>query len=323
MKKINSKGIFIADPHFTDKNPPNRIDNYLDAISLKFQESLEIAKNLKVDYVVILGDLFDTYEPSAIVRNRVIDIISKGNNFNKWPFEIFLVVGNHDIYGKNPQTMDMTAIKTLEAVGLLKICDVSDKYGIYFGHYKNDIEKEKVDTDLPILAMHSNIVHTPAIFSDSILIKDFWTNENNKLVISGHYHAGYNIIKKEPGLFFANPGSLGRLSITDANNHLIQIAMVELKDSEVYNIEYIALHSAQPCDMVFDMKTVKENKKQKVDITEFINSIDNAKLTVSNDTNIIDGIKEYGKKINVEQEIIDEAIKRVSDIKIKEEDNDE
>lgn len=320
MKKVSSKGLYIADPHFTDKEIPNRKDIFLDAVSLKFQESLEIARDKNLDYVVILGDLFHTADPGA-ARNRVIEILLRGNNSKNWPFEIFLVAGNHDLYGKNMQAIDKTSIKTLETVGLVKICDYSEKYGIYFGHYKVGIEQEKVDVNFPILAMHSYILPN-SFYGSYVLIDDFFTNDSNKAVISGHYHAGYDIIEKKPGLYFANPGSLGRISATDATSHEIKVVMVELNKGEIDNIEYIPVGGACPAEQVFNLKAIEQNKKNKIDITEFINSIEIAKTTISKDADIVSSIKQFGEEIKMEQNVINEAIKRVLSAVDKEDEED-
>ena len=139
MTKVSSKGLYIADPHFMDGSVSSRKDVFLDAISIKFREALEIARDRELEYVVILGDLFDKAEPPGLVRNRVIEILMRGNNSKRWPFDIFLTVGNHDIYSHTIKTIEKTAVKTIESVGLFQICDESEKYGIYFGHFKNNI----------------------------------------------------------------------------------------------------------------------------------------------------------------------------------------
>jgi DNA repair exonuclease SbcCD nuclease subunit len=320
MEKINSRGLFIGDPHFKDGAVPNRKDNYLDSISLKFQESLEIARDLGLDYVVILGDLFNVQDPPGLVRNKVVEILSRGNNGIKWPFDIFLVVGNHDIYARNIKTIDRTAIKTLESAGLLKICEFSEEYGIYFGHYREGIEKTKFDVKFPIIALHSYVV--PTEYYDSILIKDFYINDTNKLVISGHYHYGYPIIERSPGVFFANPGSLGRVSSDDIN-HKIQVILVELKESEIEKIEYIPLKQAKQADLIFDIEAIKNRTSKRIDITDFVRSIESAKTIVSKDSNIVDIVKQFGKETKVDQLIVDEAIKRILSVGNKEIFNDE
>jgi len=154
------------------------------------------------------------------------------------------------------------------------------------------------------------------------MVKDFEINPNNKLVISGHYHSGYDIIEREPGVFFANPGSLGRVSADDIN-HIVKVAMVELTQNEITNIEYIPLQKAQPIDLIFDIETINARKQHKIDITEFINSIFVAKTSINKESDIISSIKQFGSETNTDQEIIEEAIKRVLQIKPLEEISDD
>ena len=71
MKKIN--GMFIGDPHIDDLQPKNRKDSYEDATVLKMTECLQYAEKHKLDYVCILGDLFDRYEVGKAVHRRGSD----------------------------------------------------------------------------------------------------------------------------------------------------------------------------------------------------------------------------------------------------------
>jgi len=320
MNKVSSRGLYIGDPHFID-HIPNRKDNFLNSISTKFQESLEIARNIGLDYLVILGDLFNQCEPPAVVRNKVVEILAKGNGGKKWPFDIFLTIGNHDLYYHSSSTLEKTAIKTLETTGLIKIVKSSEKYGIYFGHFEHGIEKHKINVDFPILAMHSNILPHKAIM-DHVLISDFSTNDNNKLVVSGHYHDGYPIMEKSPGLFFANPGALGRISVTDMKR-TVQVMMVELNRGEVDNIEYIPLTSAQPGSLIFDEKIIDAKKRKELDISEFVKSIDSAKIIINQKTDILGAIKQFGIDNNIEKQIIDEAVRRIMGVAKKEIENND
>lgn len=318
MAKINSRGLYIADPHFTDASIPNRKDNFLESLSSKFQNALEIARDKELDYFVILGDLFHSPDPSGIVRNKIINILLSGNDSKKWPFDIFLTIGNHDIFGHNIKTIDKTAIKTLEAVNLIKICDKSEKHGVYFGHYKHNIENEKVDVESPIIAIHANIV--PNSFYNSVLIEDFYTNKNNKVVISGHYHPGYDLINYN-NVYFANPGSFGRISTTDSK-HEIQACIIELKNNELDNIEYIPIPNAKKSNFVFDLEIIQERKINKIDVKDFINTINEAKIVISNESDVIQMIKEFGEASKINNEIIKEAIKRVNNQKIKDDEDE-
>jgi metallophosphoesterase superfamily enzyme len=306
---INSKGLYIADLHFKAGNVSSRQDNFFEAISKKFTEALCIAKDNDVQYVVLLGDLFDNGDPPGVVRNRVVDILRKGNNGHGWPFEIFLVVGNHDVFSHTLDTINRTAIKTLQTVGLIQICDKSEKYGIYFGHYKQNGEKDIVNTDMPILAMHTNILPNP--FWGSVLIEDFKTNPENKIVISGHYHPGYDTVyRNEDGVIFANPGALGRIS-TDGALHQIKVLLLELENSEISKMEYIPLQNVAPMESVFNIAQIKAKKKATADISDFMDRINEASVILDQDADIFEQIKKFGVDNNIKKEVMAEIIKRL------------
>ena len=59
------------------------------------------------------------------------------------------------------------------------------------------------------------------------------------------------------------------------------------------------------------MDVVKAKKRRKIDITEFMDSINNAKAIMDNDVDVITLIKYFAEQNKVDQKIVDEAIRRI------------
>jgi len=275
------KIMFIGDIHWRWENPINRKDDYRQELKSLVIESLLMAEEIKCDGVIFLGDIFDREEPSGSVRNEVLNLFNKKPDGNPWSFDKYVVVGNHDISGQNPDTIYRTALGTLIDSGIVKCETFIEKYSIFCGHYINKIEEQDWSSnDALIYAMHANILENPFFEGNYVLINDFQTHENTKLVISGHYHPGNSPIIREDDVVFANPGSLCRISAIQANiERQIQIAVVDV-DKDQISIEYKPLQSAKNSEDIFDLNKVQVNKERRLDAKSLREKI--AELRVRN-----------------------------------------
>ena len=51
--------LIIGDNHLDSKTPLSRLDNYMETCLQELLETLQIAKANKVDYYILLGDIFN------------------------------------------------------------------------------------------------------------------------------------------------------------------------------------------------------------------------------------------------------------------------
>ena len=300
----SSIGVYVADPHFAMDVPASRSDDYLEAVGNKFLESLTIARDIGADHYVILGDLFNRADPPGIVRNKVAEIIVGGT----WPFEILMVLGNHDIFGHNRLTLERTAVETLNKAGLIDIFDENDQVGVFAGHYEYNIENKVFQSEMPIWAVHSYILPT-SFLGPHVLIDDFKVSENTRLVISGHWHEGFPITRRRDDVIFANPGSLGRTSIKDAS-HKIQVAVVN-RDADHIEVEYVPLKSAKRSEVIFDMRP-RGKPTDKTRSEWFAESVANARSTIEKSMDSIDLVHRFAKEDKTPRIVVDEAVKQIT-----------
>lgn len=111
------KFVYFTDTHIRGTNPRSRKDNFIETLYNKLKEILEFIKKNKIDYVLFGGDLFDRPDTSLSVVQKFIEL------FKEYPQPIFMVLGNHDIYGQNPETVNRTILGIFEALGIIKILD--------------------------------------------------------------------------------------------------------------------------------------------------------------------------------------------------------
>ena len=267
MKKIN--GMFIGDPHIDDLQPKNRKDSYEDATVLKMTECLQYAEKHKLDYVCILGDLFDRYEVGPKLRNRMIDLFKgSANDDTPWSFPIYIVVGNHDIDATG--NLNKTTLGTLIQSNLLIKKDYEPEFGIQFGHFHRTIDEEAQEgyfAKYPamIWAAHSSMSTKPDPFNrDVYLFENTPLHDNTKMIICGHLHGDMEQTRAD-GKIFINPGATGRRSANDSNfKKKIKILILSYTlDGDIYEKKYYYLKSAKPSEEVFKMNEIAVAKQAK------------------------------------------------------------
>ena len=254
-------GVFIGDPHYAGRSIGARMDDYTASVSEKMTEALSIARDYPADYVCILGDLFHQPDPPGVVRNEALRVLVTGNGGERWPFEIMVVVGNHDISGQTTRTLERTAVETINRSGVIDILQESITHDLFAIHYEHDIESKTFQSDRAIWAIHSYLLPS-AFMGPHVLVDDFVVGPRTKVVMSGHWHSGYPVVKRSDGVLFANPGSLGRPRVDDAD-HEVKVAVVEY-DEDGADVRYVPLESAKPAHKVFPSAALKKSDGPKV-----------------------------------------------------------
>ena len=310
--------MFIGDLHWRDKNPQHRIDDYKQDIENCFIEALNIASKAHCTAVVLLGDLFDRYEPTAYIRNRVAEIcagiIDIDEPQNPWPFSIYTLIGNHDVMG-TPETIRRTGIYSVALAGVIIPNALQDyKVGdlpIHVVHWIDDVEfMDYSDIDTSILALHANILPDGDEFPGKhINVSDFNVHPNVKMVITGHYHPGYEPIIRKDGVIFCNPGSICRMSAIKSNiERKIKVMLVEIDDDgSITKYRNFPLESAQPGNQIFDLigaERIKKDNKQRKEFLEVLEQIRDAEEVEVSD-NPLEDLKIWCEKMGADTNVLE------------------
>ena len=308
-------GVFIGDPHFAGGTIGARIGNYTEAVSEKLTEALEIARDHPADYVCLLGDLFSHPDPRGDVRNAALHVLARGNSGVPWPFPILSLVGNHDITGHTTETLEQTAIETFNKAGVIDISESVPRYDLFQIHYQHGIEKETFRSDASIWAAHSNIV-PERIMGEHITIDDFRVGPRTRLVICGHWHHGYPVVRRDDGVLFANPGSLGRPRIDDAE-HEIKVAIVEYDDHDI-GVRYVPLTTAKPPSAVFSQLVLERRENKDIEVDRgagFVEKLQDLRATFLNQGDSLKLIEGAIKLANPGDDVVSESRKRIEKVR--------
>lgn len=318
------KFLFLTDTHIRNTNPQGRKDNFFETVFKKLDEIIEIAQEKNVDAVLHGGDLFDRPDtPPSLVREVVI-------RFKKIDVPIYMVAGNHDIYGQNPNTIKRTMIGLLDSMGIIKLINPEEKVFLKKNgvtvrltgtHYSYNLDKEgkisgyivkKDDCDVAIHMVHGMLLEKPLFHTAYCTTIDEILSTQADITLSGHYHSGYGI-KYVNGRYFVNPGSIVRI-----DSSLIEISRMPkvsfIKIEKDIIIENITLKSALPGYEILDRTKLEEMEFKEKKLAEFIQSVNSASNFKSYDFTAI--LNEISQKNNIKKEVVEEALKKIEQAQI-------
>ncbi|MCX7904375.1 MAG: metallophosphoesterase family protein [Caloramator sp.] len=314
------KFLFFTDAHIRGSNPRSRKDNFFETLKEKLNELVDVAKENKVDHVIFGGDLFDRPDISLAVVKDFIKIIKK------FPLPILCVIGNHDVYGQNPSTVNRTILGLLEELGIVEFLSNSPKIvmteskktiQITGSHYYYDIDGAEKDSyivkekncDFSIHVTHGFLLEKP--FNDEVrytLIDDIASLTLADITLVGHYHSGFGI-KKYNDKYFVNPGAISRISSTVSEIYRIpSYAIIDIDNN--INISILKLQCAKNGEDVLDREKLLIEQNKTILFNQFVHQITSyGNFELLKLENIISEIAEHEKLGN---EIKKEALEKIA-----------
>ena len=314
------KFLFFTDTHIKTNNPSSRIDDYPTTLKKKLTEIAEIGEREKVDYYLHGGDLFD--RPDISIRT-VKEYVSIFKNFHK---PIYMISGNHDIFGHNPKTIDRTIMSLLSVLDVFHLIDSDDPIILNKNdlrvqvsgspyHYNIDSSDKKSyhperleDIDYHILLIHSLLLKNPFLESIQHSLIEEIQDPNIDVVLAGHYHSGFKETKYKNSLFF-NPGSVVRISNSQPEVERIPKVLILNLSKDRIDYHYVSLKSAKPGLEVLTSKTNEAKLRQE--------NLENFKVLMQQTSNvnsydIKDILLNFSKTKKISRTVIDMAFERLA-----------
>lgn len=313
MKK---RFLVVGDNHLDSKNPKSRVDNYLETSLAELKETLQIAKAAKVDYYILLGDVFDRIEVGGICRNKVLEILLNDDDGNPWPFEKYVVMGNHDL-NHNPYYLEKSALDTLIKSGAVK-CKyepIDDLFSFYHFTPKldNDLKEGLLNYDTSkIVFLHASITDKPSRF-EHVLFDNLQMNENIKIVCSGHIHSPMES-KNSNGVQFFNPGCIGRTDIDEKHQPQVLLIQYDTANDKAIH-KYFQLKSSMSYDLIFDIEGAMNRKFDNKNTEMFINSVTSAAFSDCASHDIEKDFRIFAENRKISKKVIDVVIETMNNIK--------
>ncbi|MCQ4921734.1 metallophosphoesterase [Tissierella carlieri] len=321
------KILFFTDTHIRGTTPKNRKDVFIDTLEQKFIEIVNIVKENNIDFVLHGGDLFDRPDVSITVASKFAMIL------DQIPVPLYLISGNHDIYGHNPDTINRTMLGLLDVLGVIKLIKSGEKVILEKNNIKVQLTGQPYvyDIDTPnhldyyllkerdnnvnyyIHIVHGMLLDRPFIKGIPYTLIEDIKDTLADITLSGHYHGGFKLTKIDEK-YFINPGSLVR--ITNSLKEIErtpQVILIELDDN--IKIKQLPLKTALPGEEVLDRKEIENNLFKSERIFEFKQTIDAALDFEKMDINEV--LMEVSTAENVNDEVKREALRRIALIQMK------
>lgn len=340
--------LVTGDLHFRSENPKNRKDNFVKTLLMKLHEVCDIAVKHHVNAIIIPGDIFD----SATVGLSTISELACHLKWLQGAYDItFLVVsGNHDLPAGNKAALSRTPFGLLSKLGI--VWDLENKYYIEgtASLYNEDAFNVHVtgsgfdfQTDTPEGVNQFIQPELAAQTSEGIIVKKFnaprvhvvhsmllasvptfpmrhtlidQVETDADIIISGHYHEGFGVIRRKDGKLFINPGALCRLSASKAEmERQIQVALLTIRDKTDFDAELIPLRSARPAEEVLDREAIVEKVEHENWLESFFEKLsEEGEAKFLEVQEILDNIASREK---IKPEVKDEALKRIGEAREK------
>ncbi|MGL5717075.1 MAG: metallophosphoesterase family protein [Paraclostridium sp.] len=325
------KFIFITDTHGKASSPKSRLDDYPQAILDKMEYIGEFAKNIKATAVIHGGDWLDTPDVSESFVREFAKIV------NNYPCAVYGVLGNHDIYGYNPETFLRTSLGVAEGMGLFDRLLMKNPYIVYDGETRvaitgrdSDFNLDKgpekafdysrsyrIDNAINIHVVHGMLVERewPQIPCTTIkeVMDDFPAAD---IILTGHEHTGFGVKEyyrpdSNSKVIFCNPGSLARVTAgTGDVRRDVRMAVITVEGSD-FNVELVNLPSeiAKPASEVLDSDRLAQEKLNKQQLEGFIAHMNS--IEVENSFNVFESLNELSRIEATDEDVLIECRKQL------------
>lgn len=316
---MTKRFLVIGDNHLDSHSPSLslRLDSYMETCLMELLECLQIARAMKVDFCVFLGDIFNRIEVGGACRNRAIEVLSKDEDGNPWPFKKYVVIGNHDV-ANNLHYLNKSALQTLLSSNVIELVDQIEDLPVYLLHYDTELD-ETIRSgalmhyeDAKIFFAHSSVTDKPALFSH-VLFKDIYFPPSAKIFFSGHIHHPMEDIN-EDGVRFFNPGSIGRTDSTQT--HSPQVLLVQYDfETDKCSHKYFKLKNSLPHDIIFDIDRKKKIKDTNLHTEKFIEAMNDIEIDDLISADIEKDFISFANKKEVKENVIKIVVDSINTIK--------
>ncbi len=312
--------LFLTDDHKRGTTPANRRDNFPQTLARKLREVLEIVREREVDLVLHGGDFFDVPAPALAVCAEFLAL------YQQFPVPVYVVPGNHDLYGHNLETLPRSMLGFAARLGIVRLLGREpvyfEKNGVRLQltgqgyHYDMDRRDPRLDyvvakrdCDFAVHVVHGMLLERPSLPELAYtLVDQVWETEADFTLV-GHNHLGFPDVEKD-GRYFLNPGALARLS----NHPLelkrpVQVLLLDFSGARP-TYEKIPLRSAPPGEEVLDRTRLEEAHFREQRLAGYLAEVKAASSFRRTDVRAL--VEEIARARGIGPRVREEALRRIS-----------
>jgi len=279
----------VGDIHFADAFT-HRTDNVRNTFEKKWEQIFELCRKKECQLMLLTGDIFHHKHPLRTSHSLVQFVIQL---FKKSPVPIYSTVGNHDIQHNDIKTLQKQPLGVLMQSGVIKplLCtlmhpktadgsiSVKDAIELFGISYSADLSQihlpPKKKGFKRIGVFHTFMDWASGTFYGA---EKVWSFQELKhldcdFILNGHDHQHYEIANDNTGIII-RPGALIRYSRNEVDlKRKIYVAVLNTERPEHIYYEL----KAAPAEQIFDLATQVIQKKEKEEVSDFVQVLENIK----------------------------------------------
>lgn len=287
------KALLIGDVHLADRPPSIRTETYTEDILAKLQFSVDHAKKIDADAIVLAGDVFHIKTPT---RNSHALVQRTGDVLTSAGIPVLIVPGNHDLSQDRLDSLrrqPLGVLAKMEGIelligaheefplfGLPYLHDWAGELSRWMSKYKKWANAQKVENfDFwPLMVTHAPIFPPGESPPYEYIGGDDWASMmENGDCLYGHIHDPHGAYKPESSVpvTMCNNGAISRGSLHEAT--LKREPKVTVWDGSPGGFSEVPV-PFRPVEAVFRMRE-KEDVDEKVNrVEEFLDHVGSTTL---------------------------------------------
>ena len=308
--------LLIGDVHLADRPPGQCSDSYTDDLFDMLDYCARLAKEFNA-VTIQAGDLFHLKHPA---RNSHALVRRTFEALYKFPREVFVVPGNHDISHDRQESLASQPLGVLLSSGVARILkgwEMEFGYPIYGVPWLQRFDDRMVSDALAEFRVDSGlkhnlvVTHAPLYPPSQELSYEFYPSDkwaqamgNAGSCYYGHVHEAHGIWTVG-GVQFANQGAISRGSIHEHN--LTRNISVTLWDSLNGGFKVIPIPH-KPAEEVFKLSQVEVLKEKQEQLNSFLESIGHASVEITSVESVLEIVGRMGLSsdlLQVVQELLE------------------
>jgi len=278
--------ITASDIHISDTAPRSRTDDFRVTILGKIAQVRSVCSVLNADAMLLAGDLFNVKYPNKNSHRLNQDLIKE---FRQFPCPVYMIEGNHDLYGNNLDSLTEQPLGVLFADGTVTQLreQVINKNGVKVSlvgiPYTDNLELK--DLKIPsrdgcvsqICLMHLYAgIKGGMLFKERLYGYDELGALSPDIFVIGHYHLDQGACEIG-GKWFVNLGSITRGTLAEedlAHKPQMGLIKISMEDDGTVTKKVTPIRlKIRPAADVFDLTKKEEEQKESKEIEAFVDKL--------------------------------------------------
>lgn len=295
-----AKILCVGDIHVMDKPPAGATDVYLEDLFSNLRHTAVLAKEHGVDAVVWAGDVFHHKNPARTSHATVLRVIETIREYQAADIPLYIVTGNHDISNDVLESVrQKQPLGVILEAGAIELDGWAPDLPLFGVPWQQDWETVNLHDvfyrkgwgdhgdDAALAVTHCSIFppgEAPEMY-ESIQPEAIAEAMGGRgALYYGHIHEDHGVYECG-GVTFANVGALSRGSLHEYNlQRGIHAALWEDGAFTVLDIPH------RPAEDILRVAEHHEEKREKMDLQDFVSSVGSSTLKMSSTADIVEHI---------------------------------